>query len=243
MKIAAIIPSRYQSTRFPGKPLTKIKGRTMIERVYLQVQKSGRFADIVVATDDQRIVSEVQRFGGVACLTSKQHQSGTDRLWEVVSGRDYDAVVNIQGDEPLIPEAFIADFYDELERGGHRVLSAAHFNRSYRDFMSEHVVKVVCDENNQALQFSRSPIPWQQEDEFQGFYHHIGIYGYIKSALKAFVESHPCEQERQQRLEQLRFFSLNIPIYILKTQYSSLGVDVPEDVSRIEAILANGESS
>jgi 3-deoxy-manno-octulosonate cytidylyltransferase (CMP-KDO synthetase) len=210
----------------------------MIERVYRQVEKSGRFSEIVVATDDERIISEVNRFGGQACLTSSNHQSGTDRLWEVVSERDYEAVINIQGDEPLISEAFVADFYDELKNGGHQVLSAAHFNRSYADFISSHVVKVVFDDRNQALQFSRSPIPLQQEDEFTGFYHHVGIYGYSRSALNTFVNAPPSLQEQKENLEQLRFFGLKIPIYILKTRYISLGVDVPEDVARIEAILS-----
>ncbi len=242
MKIAAVIPSRYHSTRFPGKPLAKIKGISMIERVYRQVQKSSRFTDIVVATDDERIVTEVERFGGEACLTSIEHKSGTDRLWEVVASRDYEAVINIQGDEPLISEDLIADFYDELQRGKHSVLSAAHFSRSYQNFLSDTVVKVVFDGQNRAVYFSRAPIPWQQEGEFSGFFHHIGIYGFKKSALDAFVNSAPSPLEQQERLEQLRFFDLGTPIHILLTQHQSQGVDVPDDIAKVEVNLNREDS-
>ncbi len=237
MNIAAVIPSRYHSTRFPGKPLAKIKGTSMVERVYSQVQKSCRFSEIIVATDDERIVTEVERFGGEACLTSIEHKSGTDRLWEVVESRDYEAVINIQGDEPLISESLVADFYDELEKGKHPVLSAAHFSKSYQNFLSDTDVKVVLNGQNRAVYFSRAPIPWQQEGEFSGFYHHIGIYGFQKSALNAFINSVPSPLELQERLEQLRFYELGIPIHILITEYQSQGVDVPDDIAKVEDIL------
>ena len=121
------------------------------------------------------------------------------------------------------------------------MLSAAHFSQSYQNFLSNHVVKVVLDRTNRALYFSRAPIPWQPEGDFEGFFHHIGLYGYQKSALNAFVNSPPSPLEQQERLEQLRFLDLNIPIHIMATRYQSQGVDVPDDLAKVENILNSGE--
>lgn len=237
MKIAAIIPSRYNSTRFTGKPLIKINNITMIERVYMQVKKSNRFSNIIVATDDKRIADEVKKFGGNFVLTSPKHQSGTERLWEVLEGSDFDAAINVQGDEPLISEKLIADIFDELKTGKHDVLTAAYFNNSFGDYLSENVVKVVFDENFRALYFSRSPIPFLNKSDFNGFYQHIGIYGYLKTAVKAFINFSESKLERIEKLEQLRFLAKNVKIDIIISKYKSIGVDVPEDVKRIENIL------
>jgi 3-deoxy-manno-octulosonate cytidylyltransferase (CMP-KDO synthetase) len=237
MKIAAVIPARYNSARFRGKPLVKIKGISMIERVYLQVKKSGRFSHIIVATDDQRILNEVHRFGGQAILTSEAHCSGTDRLWEVLEKSDFDAAVNIQGDEPAAPEKLIADLFDELATGKHKVVTAAYFNTSKEDFLSENVVKVVFDKYFNALYFSRSPLPYTKDKDFKGFFQHIGIYGYLKSALESFVAFPGSRLEEKEKLEQLRFLENGIPIKIIETEEKSYGVDVPEDVKKIENLL------
>lgn len=237
MKIAAVIPARYRSTRFRGKPLIKIKGMSMIERVYRQVEKSRRFSDIIVATDDQRILDEVLRFGGRSILTSETHRSGTDRLWEVLEKSDYDAAVNIQGDEPLVSEKLVAGLFDELQTGRYKVVTAAYFNTSKEDFLSENVVKVVFDKHFNALYFSRTPIPFTKDIEFKGFYQHIGIYGYLKDSIAAFIRF-PCSGlEESERLEQLRFLQNGIPIKIIETEEKSIGVDVPEDVKKIESLL------
>ncbi len=237
MKIVAIIPARYNSKRFKGKPLVKINGVVMIERVYTQVEKSKKFSDIIVATDDKRIAKVVNGFGGRFALTSEKHQSGTDRLWEVVKSSDYDAVVNIQGDEPLISEELITDLYKKLQISKCDVVTAVCFNSSYDDFISKNIIKVVFDESLMALYFSRSPIPFQTKSNFSGFYQHIGIYGYMRDALKRFVESSMSNLENKEKLEQLRFLDNNIKISVIKTNYKSYGVDVPEDVVKIENIL------
>lgn len=237
MKIAAVIPARYNSTRFRGKPLIKIKGLSMIERVYRQVEKSGRFSAIIAATDDQRIFDEVRRFGGQAVMTAETHRSGTDRLWEVLENSDYEAAVNIQGDEPLVSEKLLVGLFDELATGRHKVVTAAYFNTSRDDFLSENVVKAVFDTHFNALYFSRSPIPFTREAEFTGFYQHVGIYGYLKSSVASFVSFPRSGLEERERLEQLRFLQNGIPIKIIETEEKSIGVDVPEDVKKIENLL------
>jgi 3-deoxy-manno-octulosonate cytidylyltransferase (CMP-KDO synthetase) len=235
MRIAAVIPSRYQSSRFPGKPLAPIAGMTMIERVYRQVAKAGCFCDILVATDDQRIINEVTRFGGKAEITDININSGSERVWAVVKNKPYDAVINIQGDEPLIPEKLILEVYGAL--GANSIVSAARHSDSYEDFCSKNVVKVVCSQENHALYFSRAPIPFSEKNSFSGFFQHIGIYGYLKEKLEMFNRSGISELEKRENLEQLRFLSLDQRIHIVRTNSTSYGVDVPGDIEKIEKLL------
>jgi 3-deoxy-manno-octulosonate cytidylyltransferase (CMP-KDO synthetase) len=235
MKIAAVIPSRYQSSRFPGKPLVKIAGKTMIERVYRQVAKAGCFADIIVATDDQRIVKEVIGFGGKVEMTDNTIKSGSERVWSVIEKKEFDAVVNIQGDEPLISEKLIIEVCRALQ--DNLIVSAARKNDSYEDFCSKNVVKVVCDGKDKALYFSRSPIPYATEDSFNGFFQHIGIYGYTKEKLEIFIRNGTSELEEKENLEQLRFLFLGQEIHIMQTDYVSYGVDIPDDINKIEEML------
>lgn len=235
MRIAAVIPARYQSSRFPGKPLAMIAGFTMIERVYRQAEAAECFADIIVATDDGRVRDEVARFGGNVEMTDNNIKTGTERVWAVVEGRDVDAVVNIQGDEPLIPSALVRAVAQAL--GKDPVVSAARFSHSHEDFLSRHVVKVVCDGAGRALLFSRAPIPFAEKAAFDGFLQHIGIYGYSKEMLRAFVSSEAPGLERRESLEQLRFLFLGFPIRIVMTDFVAHGVDVPADVAKIESLL------
>jgi 3-deoxy-manno-octulosonate cytidylyltransferase (CMP-KDO synthetase) len=237
MNIVAVIPSRYGSSRFRGKSLVKIEGVSMIERVYRQVLKSQKFKDIIVATDDKRIEKVVNDFGGQAVITSEDHQSGTDRIWEVVQEKSYEGVINIQGDEPLVSDQLIAELYDMLATGKFGVVTAAHFNSSYNDFLSHHINKVVLGNDSRALYFSRSPIPFMEKPSFSGFYQHIGIYGYQIDALKAFVRMPASTLEKIEKLEQLRFLENDINIQVLQTEYRSIGVDVPADVETVEKIL------
>lgn len=237
MKIAAIIPSRYHSSRFPGKSLAVIKGMSMLERVYRQVEKCGRFSDIMVATDDERILGAVRQFGGFGVMTAACHTCGTERLWEVIEKSDFAGAINIQGDEPIISPQLIAALFDELQRGHYPVVTAAYLNDSLEDFQAENVVKVVLDRNFQALYFSRSPVPHVSKAEFKNFYQHLGIYGYSREALKTFIKSPGTELEKREKLEQLRFLENGIPIKVVLSQEKSYGVDVPGDISRIEKIL------
>jgi 3-deoxy-manno-octulosonate cytidylyltransferase (CMP-KDO synthetase) len=239
VNIAAIIPARYHSTRFEGKPVVKIKGVPMIERVYRQVEAAGKFpsAHIMVATDDLRIASVVDAFGGNVVMTSPRCSSGSQRLWEVLENRDFDAVINIQGDEPIIPGELVAALYDELSSCIYEVVTPAYYSNSYEDYLSRHVVKVVVDRCFRALYFSRSPIPFMEKKNFNGFHHHIGMYGYLKDSLKRFINLPSSPLETTEKLEQLRFLENGIDIKVIPSQYQSVGVDVPEDVEKVERIL------
>jgi 3-deoxy-manno-octulosonate cytidylyltransferase (CMP-KDO synthetase) len=241
MKIAAIIPSRYHSTRFEGKPLALIAGKTMIERVYRQVEKCKMFCDIITATDDSRIARTVETFGGHARMTSPNHNSGTERLWEVLEGGGFDAAVNIQGDEPIVSEKLITQLTETLATGKYPVVTPVYWNTSYADYVSRHVVKAVIAQNFQALYFSRSPVPFTEEANFSGFFQHIGLYAYLKEAVETFIKLPTSKLEKTEKLEQLRFLDNNIPIHVIQSEYQSLGVDVPEDVQRIEKILMSRE--
>jgi 3-deoxy-manno-octulosonate cytidylyltransferase (CMP-KDO synthetase) len=238
IKIAAVIPARFGSTRFKGKPLIKIAGIPMIERVYRRVEKVDRFANIIVATDDERIEAVVENFGGEVVLTSPNIESGTERVWAAVKGKNFDAIVNVQGDEPLIDIDLLAALADGLANDDKVVISAAFRNSSYRDFLSPHCVKVALDSHKRALYFSRAPIPYSTKPLFDGFFHHIGIYGYRIDALNRFVGWQKSRLEEFENLEQLRFLEHGITIQIITTSNRSLGVDVPEDVKKIETILS-----
>ncbi len=242
MKIVAVIPSRFDSKRFRGKPLIKLVGKTMIERVYSQVHNTGLFEKIIVATDDIRIAKEVKRFGGSVVITSSEHKSGTDRIWEVVKDMDIDGIINVQGDEPLIPEELIKDVYDFLSKDDTEVVTAAFQNDSIKDFRSSDIVKTIVDLSGYALYFSRSSIPNIEQSSFEGFLHHIGIYGYKKNALKEFIEAEVSSLEEKEKLEQLRFLENGIKIKILNTTYKSVGVDVPADIGVVEKLIKEKNS-
>jgi len=237
MKIAAVIPSRWQSCRFPGKPLARIAGKTMIERVYRQAEKAGCFSEILVATDDKRILAEVSAFGGKGEMTGREINSGTERVWSVIKKSNFDAVINIQGDEPLISEKLVLQVHRALNKKVFDVVSAARFNTSYREFCSKNVVKVVFNNAYQALYFSRSPIPNCEKDRFDGFFQHIGIYGYTRAALESYMAGAVAPMEKSEKLEQLRFLHLEQKIFIVQTEYESHGVDVPADIKKVEAII------
>lgn len=237
MKVVAIIPARYQSTRFPGKPLAKINGMSMIERVYRQVQKAACFSSIIVGTDDEKIYTEVMRFGGQVVMTKNTHRSGSERIWEIISNSVIEAVVNIQGDEPLISEILLQNICAELRKNNSSVITASFLNNEYKDFLSPHVVKVVTSSSGNAIYFSRSPIPFQDEKKFLSFFHHIGIYGYSKKNLHKFIYSEQTDLEKLEKLEQLRFLEIGIPIRVIQSAFFSYGVDVPEDIIKLEKIL------
>lgn len=239
MKITAIIPSRYHSTRFEGKPLALIKGKPMIQWVCQQVRESGKFNDIIVATDDQRIANAVQDCGETAVFTSPNHNSGSERLWEVMQSHDCDAAINIQGDEPIVSQQLIKDLYDRLKTGEFDVVTPVYLNHLYQDFISPHVVKAVTDAHMYALYFSRSPVPYCSENDFKGFYQHIGMYGYLRDALRRFIQWPAAKLETMEKLEQLRFLENGIRIKVIESRYKSVGVDVPADIARVEDILEN----
>lgn len=241
MNVDAVIPARMESTRFPGKPLAQIRGRTMIERVYRRVESAACFRRVVVATDHERIAAEVERFGGIWVMTSPHHRSGTDRVYEAVRAEPIAAVVNIQGDEPLVSPDLIRRVTRALSEEDCPVITAAYPGASSADLTSAHVVKVVLDHQRRALYFSRSPIPWTKTPQQRGYLQHVGIYAMRLDALKQFVSLTPGPLETAERLEQLRFLENGICVYVVESTMASVGVDVPEDINRIEALLGENE--
>lgn len=241
MKLLGIIPARYGSTRFPGKPLAMIGDKTMIHRTYDQVVKSSLDA-VVVATDDQRILEEVLGFGGKAVMTRSDHRSGTDRCLEALDLMDggFDAVVNIQGDEPFIDPRQV-DQVAELIRRDDTVLAtlAKTIDRPER-LQNPNVVKVVFDAQGRALYFSRHPIPFVRGVEplrwleTTAFYQHIGIYAYKADTLRTIAALPLGRLEQAESLEQLRWLEHGLPIRVALTSYeTSIAIDTPQDLLSI----------
>jgi len=242
MKAIAIIPARYESTRFPGKPLVKLGAKYIIQHVYERVQSSGLFTDVVVGTDDQRIYEAVESFDGEVVLTSKKHESGTDRVAEVCrklpSCSNADVVVNIQGDEPFISREPLKKLIDVFEDPVIRVASLMH--RMKKNFDDPNSVKVVCDKKGFSLYFSRSVIPLEQNNKLEQkpeYFRHIGIYAFRREILFRFVEMPHGKLEQIEKLEQLRLLENGIKIKMIETDYEGIGIDTPEDLEKAEKIL------
>ncbi len=247
MKITAIIPARYGSTRFEGKALADILGKPMIQHVYERTLLTPHVSEVIVATDDERIASAVKRFGGRAEMTSTGHETGTDRLAEVAARLDSDIIVNVQGDEPLIEPEMINEAIDPLVQEP-SVLMATLKSRikTLHDFLSPNVVKVVTDWEGYALYFSRSPLPnfrdkWNdlKDDAFSSgrllCYKHVGLYVYRREFLLQFAQMSPTYLELSEKLEQLRVLENGYRIKVVETSHESIGVDTPGD---LEAVLA-----
>ncbi len=244
MKIAGIIPARYASTRFPGKPLTPIHGKPMIQHVYERVAQVDDLDVVVVATDDQRIAEVVTNFGGQAVMTKSDHLNGTARCAQAVNliNKPVNAVINIQGDEPLIATEQIKQII-QLLQSGNTLASLAKPITELDELINTNVVKIVLSHAKQALFFSRSPIPFIRDIPIEKwlqqhvFYKHIGIYGYSVEVLQAITQLPPCSLEKAESLEQLRWLAHGYPISIDITHTDSIGVDHPEDVKKIETLF------
>jgi len=244
MKVIGIIPARYASTRFPGKPLALIAGKPLIQHVVERCQQATSLAEVIVATDDTRIWEVAQRFCR-AEMTAADHPSGSDRIAEVATRCACDAVVNIQGDEPLIDPAVIDAVAGALAQT--EMSTAATLIRNPDEYDNPNVVKVVVNAASRALYFSRRTIPYLR-DAASGsvgeqlaafpFLKHLGIYGYRREALLRLVKFPVSPLERAEKLEQLRALENGIPIAVVKVDYDSVGVDVPTDVRRVERLLA-----
>lgn len=240
MQTLGIIPSRFASTRFPGKPLVDINGKTMIQRVYLQACKAKMLSKIIIATDDERIFNHVQSFGGQAIMTNSNHQSGTDRCAEVaMSFQDMEAIVNIQGDEPFINPAQIDLIVHQLKRNtALNIATLAKKITQSEQIFSPNTVKVVFNKTSIAQYFSRSPIPFlrnlEKEDWINTgvFYKHIGLYGYRKETLLAIAKLPLSTLEQAESLEQLRWLENGYKIGIGLTDIETVGIDTPEDLQK-----------
>ena len=238
MKITAVIPARYQSTRFPGKPLVEIAGIPMIVRVYERVKQVPGLDKVITATDDERIYDVIEKNGGEAWMTSEDHRSGTDRIAEVASGLDCDLVVNVQGDEPLIkPEMItkaISPFYEEKD------LKMSTLKKKIDDkseINDPSVVKVVTDKKDNALYFSRSPLPYPGQNENVNLFKHIGLYVFTREFLLKYSTMAAATLERIESLEQLRVLENGYKIKVVETKFNSIGVDKPEDIHKVEQLL------
>lgn len=238
-KIIAVIPSRYQSSRFPGKPLAMISGQTMIHRVYDRVSDIEMISDVIVATDDSRIYDEVVSFGGKVVMTG-ECKCGTDRVYQVVRDIDCDVVLNIQGDEPLIKKEMIESLINAFKDESVKMATLRKELIDESDINNPNIAKVVVDNNNDALIFSRSTVPYNR-DAYEGikYYKHIGVYGYTKDFLKTFVGLPQGMLELSESLEQLRALEAGYKIKVIETEYDSIGVDLPEHIAKIEKELEN----
>lgn len=245
MKTLAVIPARYASTRFPGKPLAEIADKPMIYYVYQRAVQCKLVDNVLVATDDIRIYNKVESFGGWVVLTSTDCPSGTDRIAEAIHKLDYDIIVNIQGDEPLLDtETVDKTIKTMMDDDKIDVATAKIPITTEEDYLSPNVVKVVCDKDGFALYFSRSPIPnlkradkdFLQNQNFRG-YKHLGLYVYRYSALMKFTKLEPSFLEKLEKLEQLRFLENGFKIKLVDANKDSIGVDTPEDLQKVENLL------
>ncbi len=241
MSCLGIIPARYASSRFPGKPLVDIEGKSMIRRVYEQCLKSELLHKVIVATDDNRILDHVKKFGGDVMMTSPNHQSGTERCAEVaLSYPQFSHIINIQGDEPFINPAQIDLLADFLTSS--TAFELATLCKKIEDkniLFNSNVVKVVMDKRDRALYFSRSTIPFFRDLPKENwlsdhtFFKHIGIYGYQATTLQSIVKLPEGKLEKAEKLEQLRWLENGYAIGVRQSPWDSMGIDTPEDLKRI----------
>ena len=260
--IYGIIPSRFGSSRFPGKPLAMLAGKPLVAWVVEAVKKAASLDRVLVATDDERIVKAVEDYGGVAVMTPSELPSGTDRIACAArnflaaraseDGRaapdfsDDDILVNIQGDEPLIDPALIDALVAKMQSGAYEMATAVTPIKSLQDFEAKTVVKVVLAKDDSALYFSRAPIPCNRDaaPDFSSaalgslYVRHLGIYAYRGGFLKRYIVEPQCELERTEKLEQLRALYMGAKIAVVRTNDEGVGVDTPEDAARVAAILA-----
>ena len=243
MKVIGIIPARYASSRFPGKPLVNLKGKSMIQRVYEGAKRSTLLAEVIVATDDSRIYDEVVRFGGKVKMTSENHPSGTDRCGEVAKIiQDADVVINIQGDEPLVDYRQLDTLIQAFENKNTQIATLGNKAVSMEDIMNSNRIKIVVDDKEEALYFSRSAIPNFanfKEDPLENypFYRHIGLYAYRADVLQELVKLKPTALEKVESLEQLRWLYYGYKIKIVETNIETPNIDVPEDVEKVLPFL------
>jgi 3-deoxy-manno-octulosonate cytidylyltransferase (CMP-KDO synthetase) len=245
MRVTAVIPARYASTRFEAKALADIMGKPMVQRVYERTSRAGLVSEVIVATDDPRIEAAVKAFGGRVEMTSASHETGTDRLAEVAERIDSDIIVNVQGDEPLIEPAMIDEAIRPLLEDDSVLMGTLKCRiRNLHDFLSPNVVKVVTDRDGFALYFSRSPLPffrdkWNdlKDEAFASgrllCYKHVGVYVYRREFLIRYARMPQTHLECSEKLEQLRALENGCRIRVVETEHESIGVDSPADLEKV----------
>lgn len=248
MKILAIIPARYASSRFPGKPLAFINGKPMIQRVFEQASKA--FEHVCVATDDQRIYDAVKQFGGKVVMTSTEHNSGTDRCFEALvnfskeSGLAFDVVVNVQGDEPYIQPEQLKLLEECFSYPDTDIATLVKRVRDKEEFLNPNAPKVIVDKNCNALYFSRAPIPYARDKEITDeyvkntkLYRHIGLYGYRSTILEQICSMEQSFLEQTEKLEQLRWLENGLRIRVAETALETYAIDTPEDLESVNRMF------
>jgi 3-deoxy-manno-octulosonate cytidylyltransferase (CMP-KDO synthetase) len=243
-KALGIIPARFASTRFPGKPLALIAGKPLLQHVWERCRRAQRLDDLIIATDDMRIAHAAFDWGANVALTSPKHTSGTDRIAEVArSATDFSYIFNIQGDEPLIDPRLVDRLVDKLDADRRiGMVTAAHPFENIAAAASPHQVKVVTDRTGRALYFSRAPIPFLRHKNTGGrMLRHQGIYGFRRETILQFVQWKPSPLERAESLEQLRALENGVTVHVLVTKQGSPGVDTPKDAAALERKLARAK--
>jgi 3-deoxy-manno-octulosonate cytidylyltransferase (CMP-KDO synthetase) len=240
-KVVVVIPARYGSTRLPGKPLVMLAGKPMIQRVFERAKLAKRADQVIVATDDERIVKAVEAFGGEARMTRSDHRTGTERVAEVAAHVEGDVFVNVQGDEPLLdPAAVDTAVASLLEEPQASIATVATPIKTPGDIMDPNVVKTVLDFEGNAIYFSRAPIPWVRDtgSKVQARHlKHLGLYVFEREALLEYPTLPPGDLERIEQLEQLRWMENGWKIRVAEVEHDAVSVDVTEDVARIEKLL------
>ena len=240
-RVVVVIPARYASTRLPGKPLVSLAGKPMVQRVYERARQAQTVHQVLVATDDQRIIDAVRAFGGEARMTRSDHRTGTERIAEVAAHEDGDVFVNVQGDEPLVdPAAIDAAVAALLEEPAAQIATVATAIRHAGDIMDPNVVKTVLDFDGNGLYFSRAPIPWIRDTPQKihvKYWKHLGLYVFQRDALLEYPTLPQGELEKIEQLEQLRWLENGWKIRVAEVQHDAVSVDVPEDVARVEKLL------
>ncbi|MFI5171680.1 MAG: 3-deoxy-manno-octulosonate cytidylyltransferase [Chitinophagales bacterium] len=241
MKVIGIIPARFNSSRFPGKPLALINGKTMINLVYAQAKKVNAFSKVIVATDDDRIYDHVKSFGGEVMMTSPNHLSGTDRCGEIINklNEDFDVVVNIQGDEPFIQPEQLEKLINAFNEPEVEIATLGICITDAEKIFDPNIVKVVFNETGNALYFSRFPIPFIREMDKEKWaergshFKHLGIYAFHISVLQKIIKLQPSRLEKAESLEQLRWLENGFKIKVVETEIDTMGIDTPEDLKNI----------
>ncbi|MGB2633090.1 MAG: 3-deoxy-manno-octulosonate cytidylyltransferase [Candidatus Acidiferrum sp.] len=240
-KVVVVIPARFGSTRLPGKPLVSFAGKPMIQHVYDRAKRAQTVHEVLVATDDQRIMDAVFAFGGHARMTRSDHRTGTERIAEVAAHEPGDIFINVQGDEPLIdPLAIDAAVGALLEEPPAQISTVATAIRHAADVMDPNVVKTVLDFDDYALYFSRAPIPWIRDTQQKlhvKYWKHLGLYVFQRDALLEYPTLPQGELEKIEQLEQLRWLENGWRIRVAEVPHDAVSVDVPEDIPRVEKLL------
>ena len=238
MRIIAVIPARMGSTRFPGKALAPLCGKPIIQHVYEAAMGTALFDEVLVATDSDAIIDAVSSFGGTAVMTSQSHQSGSDRIAEAITDCHADIIVNIQGDEPLIDKGSLEQIVAVFKDSTVDVASLYTSIDEIEMLFDPNIVKVVLDNADNAIYFSRAPIPYNRDNIPEvSYYRHIGVYAYRRETLLRFVKLPMGVLEQIEKLEQLRLLEHGIRIRMIATDYQGIGIDTPEDLLLVEAIL------